>query len=142
MQMKFLLKTILSVLLVILAGCADDQSSKEDTLSESEQFALLQKLTAKAPKHLAERENLPQWLSQYIDHLEPDNLREVAAYRAIWKGEVVYYVSDQYFSCIMCSTFTSDGETIDWSINNSDDFLKSSTDWECIYLSEFKYHDL
>lgn len=140
--MKFLLKTILSVLLVILTGCASDQSSERNALSESEQLAFLQKLIAKAPKHIAERENLPEWLSQFIDNLAPDNTREVAAYQAIWKGEVVYYVSDQFFSCIMCSTFTSEGEIIDWSINNSDDFLKSSTDWECIYLSKNNFHDL
>jgi len=141
MQLKFLLKTIVTVFVVVLAGCTVHLPS-ENTLSESEQYETIQELIAKAPKNIAERDNLPRWLSQYIDSLKPDNVREVAAYRARWKGNVVYYVSDLFSSCIMCATFTSDGEKIDWSINNSDDFLKSSTDWECIYLSKSKYHDL
>lgn len=140
MSRKFLLKNILTVLVLVLAGCADNEHS-ESTLSESEQREKIQKLLAKAPKHIAERDDIPVWLSEFIDALEPDNSREVAAYRANWKGAVVYYVSDEYFSCIMCTTFDSDGEQLDWARINPKEFLESATDWECIYFSNSKFKD-
>lgn len=140
MSMKILIKIFLAVWIVILSGCSRDERS-EHILSEAEQLSGIQALLAKAPKNIAEREDLPEWLSQFIDNLAPDNTREVAAYKAKWKGEVIFYVSDEYSSCIMCSTFKSNGEIIDWSINDTFDFLNSSTDWECIYLSKSKYND-
>lgn len=137
MNIKLFAMGILLALTGVLTGCSSNESSERE-LSESEQLRLVRKTLAKVPKEVGEEKDLPVWLSEFIQSLEPDNMREVAAYKTRWKGKTVYYVYDGYFSCLLCTTFYSDGERLDWSIVDPEEFWETSTDWECIYLSEFK----
>lgn len=135
MNLKNLAKSILLALVVVLTGC-EGEKSLENTLSEPEQLRLVREALADVPEQIVEKENLPEWLSEFIDNLAPDNIRDVAVFQGNFKGEQVYYVYDGFFSCIMCSTFKSDGETFDWSKNDSEEFWKSTADWKCIYISK------
>ena len=141
MKRNLFVKSILLVLVATLTGCNSEENS-ENTLSESEQFILVRKALAKAPEQIAEEEDLPEWLSEFIDSLAPDNIRKVAAYQARWNGEDVYYVWDEYFSCFTCATFTADGRRFDWSEIDSKEFWESATDWKCIYMHKSKILDI
>ncbi|MBD5420733.1 MAG: hypothetical protein HDR47_05840, partial [Bacteroides sp.] len=121
MKRNLFVKSILLVLVATLTGCNSEENS-ENTLSESEQFILVRKALAKAPEQIAEEEDLPEWLSEFVNTMTMDDIREVAAYQAKWEGEDIYYVFDSYASCLMCSTFKSDGDRIDWSEIDSKEF--------------------
>lgn len=137
MNINLFVKSILLILALALTGCGKDERL-ENTIPESEQLLLVNNALANASEKDIEKKDMPMWLSEFIDSLEPDNLRNVAAYQANWKGEVVYYVTDDYFSCVFCTTFKSDGERFDWSEIDPKEFWESATDWECIFLSPFK----
>lgn len=135
MNIRLFTKGILLALVAILTECSDE-ANPENTLFESMPLSMVDKAIANANGQVLETENLPEWLSDYIDNMKPDNMRNVAAFQGKWKGESVYYVYDDLFSCILCATFNSDGVAIDWSKTDSKDFWKSSTDWEIVYLSK------
>ena len=141
MKRNLFVKSILLVLVATLTGCNSEENS-ENTISESEQFILVRKALAKAPEQIAEEEDLPEWLSEFVNTMTMDDIREVAAYQAKWEGEDIYYVFDSYASCLMCSTFTADGDRIDWSEVDSKEFWKSATDWKCIYMHKSKILDI
>ena len=141
MKRNLFVKSILLVLVAILTGC-NSEENPENTLSESEQLLLVRKALAKAPEQIAEEEDLPEWLSEFVNTMIMDDIRDVAAYQAKWEGEDVYYVYDLYASCLMCSTFKSDGERIDWSETDVVEFWESATDWKCIYLRKTKILDI
>lgn len=138
MDIKLLVKSILLIMAAALSGCGGDESS-DITLPETEQVRLVEEMFANAPEQIIEKENLPVWLSEFIDSLAPDNGRDTAAYQAQWKGEDVYYVYDGFSSCIMCFTFHSDGGQFDWSKIDTKDFWESTTGWKCIYISKNKW---
>ena len=139
--MKIIVKSILLVLIAVFAGCGNEEGP-ENTTYEMAPFYLLHDAIANSSEMSFEKENLPEWLTEYIFSLKPDNGRDVAAFQAKWKGEDIYYVYDEYFSCLMCSTFHSNGEQFDWTENDPEKFWKSAKDWEIIYLSKSKIHDL
>lgn len=141
MKRNLFVKSILLVLVAVLTGC-NSEENPENTLSESEQLLLVRKALAKAPEQIAEEEGLPEWLSEFIDTLAPDDMRKVAVYQARWNEENVYYVWDDYFSCLTCSTFKADGQRFDWSEINPKEFWESATDWKCIYLCKNKITDI
>ena len=141
MKRNLFVKSILLVLVAILTGC-NSEENPENTLSESEQFLLVRKALAKAPEQIAEEEDLPEWLSEFVNTMTMDDIREVAAYQAKWEGEDIYYVFDSYASCLMCSTFTADGDRIDWSEIDSKEFWEYATDWKCIYMHKSKILDI
>lgn len=140
MNINLFAKSILLVLAAVSYGCSSDESS-DKTLSESEQILLVRKAVANAPEKISEKENLPVWLSELIDRLGVDDMVEVVVYQGKWKGEIVYYVSDTYSSCLTCNTFKTDGERFDWSKIDSADFWKSATDWNIIYVIKSKISD-
>lgn len=139
--MKTFVKSILVALVAVLTGCGNEESLDNTTL-ENVSLSFVHEAIANASEMNFEQENLPGWLTEYIHNLMPDNARDVAAFQAKWKGEVVYYVYDDYFSCMLCTTFKSDGEKLDGSNNDFFEFWNSSPDWEIIYLSKSKIHDL
>ncbi|MCM1490125.1 MAG: hypothetical protein NC095_04790 [Muribaculum sp.] len=139
--MKTFVKSILVVLVAVLAGCAKEESPENETL-ESVSLSFVHEAIANASEKNFEKENLPAWLTEYIHGLRPDNFRNVAAFQTKWKGEIVYYVYDDYFSCLLCTTFKSDGEKFDGSDNDFYAFWNSPRDWDIVYLSKSKIHDL
>ena len=141
MKRNLFVKSILLVLVAILTGC-NSEENPENTLSESEQLLLVRKALAKAPEQIAEEEDLPEWLSEFVNTMTMDDIRDVAAYQAKWEGEDIYHVFDSYASCLMCSTFKSDGERIDWSETDVVEFWESATDWKCIYRHKSKILDI
>lgn len=140
MNSNLFVKSILLVLVALLTGCSSYEQP-ENTISESEQLLLVSNALSDVSKKDIEKKDMPVWLSDFIDNLKPDNIRNIVAYQAKWKGMDVYYVYDDYFSCLMCTTFKSDGERFDWSKIDPRDFWESATDWECIYRSSFKVID-
>lgn len=141
MRINLFAKSLLLVLVAILTGCSSNEDP-EYTNPELISLSFLHEAIAKASKQNFEKEDLPVWLTEFIHNLKPDNGRNVAAFQAKWKGEVVYYVYDDYFSCIACATFKSDGEKLDWSDNDFYEFWESPLNWEIIYLSKSKIHDI
>lgn len=141
MKINLFVKSILLVLVATLTGCNSEENS-ENTISESEQLLLVRKALAKAPEQIAEEEDLPEWLSEFVYTLTQDDARKVMVYQAKWKEEDVYYVYDMYASCLMCSTFKSDGDRIDWSETDLWEFWESATDWKCIYMHKSKILDI
>ncbi|MBD5261730.1 MAG: hypothetical protein HDS38_06325 [Bacteroides sp.] len=141
MKRNLFVKSILLVLVAILTGC-NSEENPENTISESEQLLLVRKALAKAPEQIAEEEDLPEWLSEFVNTMTMDDIRDVAAYQAKWEGEDIYYVFDSYASCLMCSTFKSDGDRIDWSKTDLWEFWESATDWKCIYRHKSKILDI
>lgn len=141
MTIKLFAKSILLVLFTALTSCISDDRM-DNTLTESEQLSLVRKALANAPEQIIEKKDLPLWLSEFIDNLRPDEERDVMVFKGKWEEDVVYYVFDAYFSCIMCSTFKSNGEIFDWSKYDTNEFWESTTDWKCIYQSKRKFNDL
>lgn len=142
MNMKLFARSITLVLAAAFAGCGSDEPPE---ITQSGPVTLIQNAIESDVDLNTTTENLPGWLSEYIEDLRPDNTRDVAAFQGKWKGKDVYYVSDAYSSCFMCATFWSDGGKVNWSDYDEKDiygFWESSTDWKCIYLSKAKYHDV
>ena len=81
MKRNLFVKSILLLLVATLTGC-NSEENPENTLSESEQFILVRKALAKAPEQIAEEEDLPEWLSEFVNTMTMDDIREVAAYQA------------------------------------------------------------
>lgn len=127
MNMRLFAKSILLILVAVLTGCGSDDPETDSGMIVGKDFA-------NVPQQIVEKEELPVWLSEYIDGLHLDGMREIFVYQCKWKGEDIYYVHDTYSSCMLCSTFKSDGEIFDWEKESPDDFWKLSTDWKCIYL--------
>ncbi len=154
--MKFILfaKSILLAFVAVLTACnnheslentADDLIHDENSENKNSGDDVIQAIwpaIISGYEQDFEKDDIPKWLLEYIDSLKPDNVRNVAAFQGKWKGEVVYYVHDDYFSCVLCDTYKADGEKIDWSKIDYKEFFKSVTDWECIYLSKFRIQDL
>lgn len=141
MSMKILLKAILSVLVVMLAGCTNDESSEDSTLN-GVSFSFVPEAIANASENNFQQENLPVWLLDFVLNLKQDDIQDVAAFRAKWRGEDIYYVYDTYSSCLLCNTFKSDGEKFGTSNNDFFEFWNSAPHWELIYLNKSKLHDL
>lgn len=141
MNINLFTKSILLVLVVMLPGCKNEESPENTTL-ESVSLSFVTEAIANSSEKNFEKENLPGWLTEYIHHLKPDNDRDVAAFQAKWKGEVIYFVYDCYSSCLLCDTFKSDGKKFDGSNKDFFEFWNSSPDWEIIYLSKSNLHDL
>ncbi len=139
--MKILLKAILSVLVVMLAGCTNDESSENSTLN-GVSLSFVFEAFANASENNFQQENLPVWLLDFVLNLKQDDIQDVAAFRAKWRGEDIYYVYDCYSSCLLCNTFKSDGEKFGTSNNDFFEFWNSAPHWELIYLSKSKFHDL
>lgn len=135
MKIHVSLISIMLVLTAVFAGCSSIEDPENNNL-ESASLSFVYDAIAKASEHNFEKENLPGWLTEFIYNLEPNNERNVAAFQTTSKGEVIYYVYDEYFSCQMCATFKSNGEKVDWSSKDSDDFFKSTKHWELIYLNK------
>lgn len=140
MTIKLFAKSILLLLVVALIGCTSIEDPKDSTL-EGVSFSFVWEAIANATENNFEKENLPVWLKEYINNLAPDNIRDVAAFQTKWKGETVYYVHDQYSSCLLCATFKSDGSKFH-SDNNFVEFWNSKPNWEMIYLRKSILHDL
>ncbi len=141
MSMKNLLKAILSVLVVMVAGCTKDESSENSTLN-GVSFSFVFEAIANTSENNFQQENLPVWLLDFVLNLKQDDIQDVAAFRARWRGEDIYYVYDSYSSCLLCNTFKSDGEKFGTSNNDFFEFWNSAPNWELIYLSKSKIHDL
>ncbi len=141
MSMKILLKAILSVLVVMPAGCTNDESSENSTLN-GVSFSFVPDAIANASENNFQQENLPVWLLDFVLNLKQDDIQDVAAFRAKWRGEDIYYVYDTYSSCLLCNTFKSDGEKFSTSNNDFFEFWNSAPHWELIYLNKSKLHDL
>ena len=139
MKINLFAKSLMLILAVALAGCSSNEDPEYIT-SELVSLSCLHEAIAKSSKQNFEKDNLPVWLTEFIHSLKPDNGRDVAAFQTKWKGEVVYYVYDEYFSCIACATFKSDGEKLDWSDNDFYELWESPLNWEIIYLSKSKIH--
>lgn len=125
--------------IAFLIGCS--QEDPENATPEIVSISFVHEAIANASEKNFEKENLPVWLTEFIHDLKPDNGRDVAAFQTRWKGEVVYYVYDDYFSCLLCTTFKSDGRKFE---SNKDfvEFWESEPDWEIIYLNKSKIHDI
>lgn len=138
MKINIWIKSIFLVFVAVLTGCSSNEDPENATL-DIVSISFVHEAIANASEMNFEKENLPAWLTEFIHNLEPDNGRDVAAFQAKWKGEVVYYVYDDFFSCILCTTFKSDGKKFE-SNNDFVEFWKSEPDWEIIYLSKGKFH--
>lgn len=141
LSMQLLAKWILLFTIAVLTGCNKNEDLKDKSL-ETVSLSFVHEAISNAPEKNFEKENLPVWLTDFIHNLKPDNGRDVAAFQTQWKGEVIYYVYDDFFSCLLCTTFKSNGEKFDASTNNFFEFWASEQDWEMVYLSKSKIHDL
>lgn len=135
MNINLFAKGIMLIMVAALTGCISNEDPENETL-EVVSISFVHEAIANAPEPNFEKENLPVWLTEYIYNLKPDNVRDVAAFQAKWKGEYVYYVYDGYSSCIRCDIFKSDGRR-DWTKKDFYEFWKSEPDWELIYLSKY-----
>lgn len=136
--MKILLKAIFPLMVILLAGCSSEESLEHTTHIS---LSFVREAINNTSEKNFEKENLPEWLIEYIHHLKPDNARDVAAFQKEWNGEVVYYVYDEYSSCLLCAVFNSNGDKFDRVNNNFVEFWESSPGWEIIYLSKSIFHD-
>ncbi|TGX83348.1 hypothetical protein E5358_03595 [Palleniella muris] len=140
MKINLFAKTILLLLSLVLAGCSAEERT-ENTVFDP--VKIVRKVIANTSQHEIANGDLPVWLSEFIDGLGSlDDMREVAAIKGNWKGEDVYYVYDYYSSCLACSTFNSEGEKIDWSKIDFENFWESATGWKCIYLHKSNIHSI
>lgn len=141
MNIKFFLQTILSILVVILAGCTSEESS-ENLKLEGVAFSFVLEAIDNASENEFQQDNLPDWLHDFVLNLKQDDIQDVVAFQTKWKGEVIYFVYDTYSSCLLCNTFKSNGEKFGSSNNEFFEFWNSAPYWELIYLSKSKIHDL
>lgn len=140
MTIKLFAKGILILLVVALIGCNSNEDPENSTL-DVVSLSFVQEAIKNASENNFEKENLPVWLSEYLHNLKPDNIRDVAAFQTKWKGEYIYYVYDEYSSCLLCATYKFDGSKFN-SNNNFVDFWNSEPEWEIIYLRKSIIHDL
>ena len=140
MKLSLFAQSILLVVVAAFTGCSSEDP--ETTTPDGISISFVHEAIAGASEPNYEKEDLPVWLTEYIYSLKPDNIRDVAAFQSKWKGEAVYYVYDDYHSCITCSTFKSDGEMFDWTKTDPKKFWQSVSNWEMIYLSKSKIHGI
>lgn len=130
MNLKLFAKSILLVLVAVLAGCSSNES-QEDSISNLEEIILIQESLANAPEQIMAKEDIPVWISERFS-LE-DTTRRMAVYQGHWNRESVYFVQDSYFSQFTGKTFNSHGEYLYWPMDDYKKLWKSAKDWKCIY---------
>ncbi len=141
MNIKLITKSLLLALVAVLAGCSSNEEP-EDANNYVISISFVADAIKNAPEPNYEKANLPEWLTEFIYDLHPDNIRDVAAFQGIWKGEVIYCVYDQFSSTFLRAIFNSDGQKVNWSEKEYAEFWRSEIDWECVFLSKSKLHDL
>ncbi len=137
MKINLFAKTILLLLSLVLAGCSAEERT-ENTVTDP--VEIVRKAIRNTPQQDIANADLPVWLSEFIDSRASYDIRDLAAIKGNWKGEDVYYVYDEFSSCLACFTFNSKGEQFDWSKIDTEKFWESVTDWKCIYLRKRNIH--
>ncbi len=114
MNIRLFAKSLLLALVAVLAGCSSNEEP-EDANNYVISISFVADAIKNAPEPNYEKANLPEWLTEFIYDLKPDNIRDVAAFQGIWKGEVIYCVYDQFSSTFLRAIFNSDGQKVNWS---------------------------
>ncbi len=140
MNIRLFAKSLLFALVAVLSGCSNEEP--EDANNYVISISFVADAIKNAPEPNYEKANLPEWLTEFIYDLKPDNIRDVAAFQGIWKGEVIYCVYDQFSSTFLRAIFNSDGQKVNWSEKEYAEFWRSEIDWECVFLSKSKLHYL
>jgi len=122
---------------VLSGGCNEkDGFSKID---EGEFFANLKS----APFVIVPREELPDWLNDWIDLISEDFVgkpitgvsRQAEVHRGKWKEQTIYNVWSVHSNSLLCirNEKGEDMEVSTGDVFNRDDFFSKSKDWELIY---------
>ena len=130
--MKFIIISIVSLFLLVTVGCSNDKDNF--TVNTEEEF--LNEIV-NAPQNIVPKEELPEWLSDYIEKLSdtPPELSKLKVYMGIWKGTSVFFIYNMVNSCLFCDVFYEDGNRIEWEHQNDiNEFMTNSKDWICIYV--------
>jgi hypothetical protein len=128
MKKKFL-SYLLYTAVLLLAGCG----AKE---TESYQKRFLERIQSLP---LSSGYRIPEWLSDKIQvietsYREQESIAHVRIYQGEWKERRIYYIYDNFSSCLLCETYYEEGEKIVWvSEQLSNDFQGSTKNWRLIY---------
>jgi len=123
--MKKLVFLLLFGMLAIGCSKSDDKSFWEQLQS--------------APSVSISKKNLPNWLIDKINQYEEQyanqlSMINVKIYKGKWKNHTLYYLSDKFDSCLLCSVFYDNGKQLvlnnDSEVNN---FVTTSKNWVLIY---------
>jgi len=86
---------------------------------------------------LVEGEDLPDWLSFKIEEIErqaaPKSLTQIRIYQGEWENEVVYFITNDFYSCLFCEIYYKNGEHIALNSTNVNEFSITSSSWTYIY---------
>ena len=79
-------------------------------------------------------EGMPDWLQIKIHDIEKTPLVEAKAYQCEWENQTVYFIYNNFNSCLMCDTYYTNGNKIAFEDDvESDDFISTSKNWKLIW---------
>ncbi|MDR3226433.1 MAG: hypothetical protein LBT56_02025 [Prevotellaceae bacterium] len=127
----------ITAILLIMAGsfaCGNDDKklSNEDAAN-----AFFMKLESLSLSNINEN-NFPEWLSIKIDEIETIHSVEISVIKikilqGEWNKRIVYFITNNFSSCLFCEVYYEDGEQEMFEENNNEDFCIKSKNWKLVY---------
>ena len=76
----------------------------------------------------------PSWLQGMIDTIETNDCYWGSKiYRHEWKFEHYYHLEIPLSSCAFCNVYKKDGKSVDWQIENIEDYWKNRKNEQIIW---------
>jgi hypothetical protein len=117
--------TLLLLLMILFCTCSENEYSAEEKLSEKMNSAASDIILV---------EEMPDWLQIKIHDIEKMPLVEARAYQCEWENQTVYYIYNNFNSCLTCDAYHADGNKITFEDDSeSDDFTSISKNWKLIW---------
>ncbi|MDO8930188.1 MAG: hypothetical protein Q7W54_14530 [Bacteroidota bacterium] len=118
-------KIIPFIFMILFCACSENEYSVEEKLSE--------KMNSATSDIILVAE-MPDWLQIKIHDIEKIPLVEAKAYQCEWKNQTVYFIYNNFNSCLMCDAYHTDGNKIIFKDDGeSDDFTSTSKNWKLIW---------
>ena len=131
MKTKTFIGMIVMLVASVFTGCGnEDNTSIVDTGGNTGiDFSVVE---------LQAKEDLPEWLSSYIDQYENENsqnteIKDESIYQFSWNGSLFYFHKRSEGIVIIDYIFNPEGIRIDLTEEEREDIENNSKDWKMIY---------
>ena len=124
--MKKLILCVLSAMTLGFAGCSSDELTYDEMVDKITTYNL--------PQKLVEKEQLPAWITERINKIQPETYTQLSVNKFVWKNKMYYYFQSGYNSFLEVIYDEEGNEIRLLTGDERRDVLMSSRDWVCIYL--------
>lgn len=126
-MMKKLLLCVVSAMVMAFTGCSSDDELTPEKLTE--------KITTYTlPQQLVNKDELPTWIAERIDNIDPMAYVQMSVDRFVWKNKTYYYFQTIY-SQFLTQIYDEEGNMIELMTGTErEELLRNSHDWVCIYM--------